>query len=189
MSKNQDPSILARERAAFVEGARIMAGVEVEGVPALSIRAPWSWLVAKGIKTIENRDWGIQHIPTFRGRFLIHQTVNERQAETFAAMRLIRGRLPESEAGEIITSLPHGLSYGTAVIGEAELVAIYTKDELSGSMLAVGANDPDTVAKKTAFRSPWYVGNVALVLQGAKLWKRPVACKGQLGFFLPSVKQ
>jgi hypothetical protein len=38
---------------------------------ALSIRQPYAWLIANGIKDIENRDW-----PTkFRGRVLIHAGV------------------------------------------------------------------------------------------------------------------
>lgn len=39
-----------------------------EGLPALSIRQPWAWLVANGHKDIENRTWVTGH----RGRFLIH---------------------------------------------------------------------------------------------------------------------
>jgi hypothetical protein len=35
---------------------------------ALSIRQPYAWLIARGIKDIENRDWPT----TFRGRVLIH---------------------------------------------------------------------------------------------------------------------
>jgi hypothetical protein len=34
----------------------------------LSIRQPWAWLIAVGLKDVENRDW-----PTkFRGQFLVH---------------------------------------------------------------------------------------------------------------------
>lgn len=35
---------------------------------ALSIRQPWAWLIANGIKNIENRNWSTD----FRGEFLIH---------------------------------------------------------------------------------------------------------------------
>lgn len=35
---------------------------------ALSIRQPWAWLIAHGIKTVENRTWKTE----FRGRFFIH---------------------------------------------------------------------------------------------------------------------
>ena len=35
---------------------------------ALSIRQPWAWLIAQGVKNIENRTWHTK----FRGRILIH---------------------------------------------------------------------------------------------------------------------
>lgn len=35
---------------------------------ALSIRQPWAWAIASGIKPVENRTWATQ----FRGDFLIH---------------------------------------------------------------------------------------------------------------------
>jgi hypothetical protein len=35
---------------------------------ALSIRQPWAWLIANGLKDIENRTWGTN----FRGTFLLH---------------------------------------------------------------------------------------------------------------------
>ncbi len=35
---------------------------------ALSIRQPWAYLIASGIKTIENRSWPTKH----RGPFIIH---------------------------------------------------------------------------------------------------------------------
>ncbi|NIR30147.1 MAG: ASCH domain-containing protein [Gammaproteobacteria bacterium] len=35
---------------------------------ALSLRQPWAWLVASGLKPVENRTWRT----TFRGPFLIH---------------------------------------------------------------------------------------------------------------------
>jgi len=37
-------------------------------VKALSIKNPWAWLIAKGIKPVENRSWKT----TFRGRIYIH---------------------------------------------------------------------------------------------------------------------
>lgn len=35
---------------------------------ALSIRQPWAWLIANGLKPVENRGW----YTAFRGPFLIH---------------------------------------------------------------------------------------------------------------------
>jgi hypothetical protein len=48
---------------------------------ALSIRQPYAWLVANGVKDIENRTW----FPNYRGEFLIHAaqtlygTIEERE--------------------------------------------------------------------------------------------------------------
>lgn len=44
---------------------------------AISIRQPWAWLVAMGVKDIENRTWPTKH----RGRTLIHagQTMTRRE--------------------------------------------------------------------------------------------------------------
>jgi hypothetical protein len=40
---------------------------------ALSIRQPWAWLIAQGVKRFENRDWDVRNPGRkFRGRFLIH---------------------------------------------------------------------------------------------------------------------
>lgn len=41
-------------------------------LPALSIRQPYAWLVANGIKDIENRSRRTHH----RGRFLVHVSLN-----------------------------------------------------------------------------------------------------------------
>lgn len=39
---------------------------------ALSIRQPWAWLIAQGIKDVENRTWATK----YRGSFLIHASKN-----------------------------------------------------------------------------------------------------------------
>ncbi len=37
---------------------------------ALSIRQPWTWLIANNYKPVENRNW--THIPSYRGDLLLH---------------------------------------------------------------------------------------------------------------------
>lgn len=46
----------------------------LEQLPALSIRQPWAWLVAAGIKDVENRTWQT----SYRGPLLIHAGQNKR---------------------------------------------------------------------------------------------------------------
>lgn len=45
-----------------------MMDYDLMSLPVLSIRQPWAWLIANGLKDIENRDWSTK----FRGIFLIH---------------------------------------------------------------------------------------------------------------------
>ena len=54
---------------------------------ALSVRPPWSWLIVKGYKPVENRSWNTK----IRGEILIHQ------AKTFdwAALDFLHGFFPQ----------------------------------------------------------------------------------------------
>lgn len=110
----------------------------LSGLPALSIRQPWAWLILNGGKDIENRIW-----PTkFRGRFLIHaakgMTVAEyEQARDFAI----------DAAGEPVAfgiPAPQNLARG-GIVGEAELVSC--------------------VVEST---SPWFVGSYGFVLRNVR---------------------
>lgn len=45
----------------------------LDNMKTITIKQPWAWLIASGIKDIENRTW-----PTkFRGRVLIHASQNK----------------------------------------------------------------------------------------------------------------
>ena len=44
---------------------------------ALSIRQPWSWLIAAGYKDIENRTWHTN----YRGKFYVHAAKKLEPAE------------------------------------------------------------------------------------------------------------
>jgi len=66
----------------------------LRGLPALSIRQPWAWLIVHGSKRFENRAWGIWNPGRrFTGRFLIH-----------AAKGLTRVEYSDAEA----VALEHG---------------------------------------------------------------------------------
>lgn len=56
--------------------------VAVDELPthALTLWQPWAWLVARGIKTIENRPWGFQQ-KSFRGWFWVHAGVRNQRRE------------------------------------------------------------------------------------------------------------
>lgn len=122
---------------------------------ALSIRQPWAWLIAAGVKDIENRTW-----PTkVRGRVYIHAGLAKEGGKNgppalvydlLAAGRLV---LPVAEQARF--------TYG-GLIGEVDIV--------------------DCVRSST---SPWYEGNYGFVLANALWYATPIPCKGQLGFFEP----
>jgi hypothetical protein len=87
---------------------------ELRGLPALSVRQPWAWMLVHGGKDIENRTRYV----SFRGRFLIHASsfsTRKYMDEALLWMHL-RGLLPA-------TQLPAGctLFYG-CIIGVAEVV-------------------------------------------------------------------
>lgn len=41
---------------------------DLRGLPAISVRQPWAWLIVNGFKDIENRSWTTR----YRGTVLIH---------------------------------------------------------------------------------------------------------------------
>lgn len=133
-------------------------------LPALSIRAPWAWLIIHGGKKIENRTW----TTGYRGRFLVHATGTNLKSEYEAALKmtkLLEVGLPPME------ELPIG-----SLIGTVNLEAISSPNDVAEWA------DPD-------LRSKFYGWGDAT----AKYWwhlNRPVPhtpdpCPGQLGWFFP----
>ena len=79
----------------------------------LSIKQPWAWLIANGLKDIENRDW--RYPPKFRGPLLIHAgkrptILDDRFTELCRRRRI---KIPDD--------LPLG-----GVVGQAEIVDVVT---------------------------------------------------------------
>lgn len=93
------------------------------GLPALSIRQPWAWLILHAGKDIENRTWRT----SFRGRVLIHAAKNMtrteyEECEDFLASRCLCGRL----------SLPafDALQRG-GIVGVADITGCWVKHQSS----------------------------------------------------------
>lgn len=61
------------------------------GLPVLTLRQPWAWMVIHGGKGIENRTWPAN----FRGRFLIHAGKGMTKAEYSDALDFAYGVQPE----------------------------------------------------------------------------------------------
>jgi hypothetical protein len=121
---------------------------------ALSLKQPWAWLVCKGYKDIENRDWTRK----FRGRIYIHASLKEdhRPIGLLPIEKWILERLTPVQRDEYHQALkPRG-----AVIGEVDII--------------------DCVDRSS---SPWYLGRYGFILANPVLYEKPIPCKGKLGFF------
>jgi ASCH domain len=88
---------------------------------ALSIRQPYAWLICRGYKDIENRNW----TTGIRGRIYVHAGVSRiylKDAENNLAKRLSGSQLADYLANK------NTLSFG-AIIGEVDIIDCITKSE------------------------------------------------------------
>lgn len=76
-------------RCLAVVGRPKSAWVLPEDLRALSLTVPWGWLVARGIKPIENRPDGFSY-KGFRGPFLIHSAKTCSRPAYASTLRMIR---------------------------------------------------------------------------------------------------
>jgi hypothetical protein len=141
---------------------------------ALSFKQPWAWLVAAGIKDVENRTWRL-----FLPPLMIHPAA-PRRIYVHASLRPDRNyptddRLHDytqefCEYAEQTIPKPFG-----AIIGEVDIVACFGVDDIG----------------YPAHKSPWFIGPYGFVLNNAVLYDKPFPFKGKLGFFeveLPDAK-
>lgn len=122
----------------------------------LSIRPPWSLVVADGRKTMENRSRRTR----LRERILIHSgTKYVDDAEDFIRNACRKLHLPVPSIEEL-RGTPRG-----AIIGAATIVDCF---------------DLDLVPKG---QRPWAMGPYCYLLKDAQMFKRPIPHRGVLGFF------
>ena len=124
---------------------------------ALSIKQPWAWLLCKGFKDIENRDWKT----TFRGRIYIHtsKSKSDMNKETLA---FILRLLSNKQASELMLAYSR-LTFG-AIIGELNI---------TGCM--------------NLHPSPWFFGKYGFTVNEPTFYDEPIPCRGKLGFFTPEL--
>ena len=135
---------------------------------ALSIKQPWSWLICRGIKDVENRTWHIHmppllNYPATPRRIYVHTGLS-RSEMTKPILAKILKLLTGRQASEFMLAYDR-LTFG-AIIGEVDIVGCTGKSD-----------------------SPWFTGPYALMLANAVLYEKPIPCKGRLGFFDPSMLQ
>ena len=88
-------------------------------VKALSIRQPYAWLICKGYKDVENRNWAT----SFRGRIYIHAGVSKVYLKD-AADYIVR-RSSVSHAAEY-AAVKNTLAFGV-IIGEVNIIDCVTE--------------------------------------------------------------
>lgn len=126
-------------------------------IPALSIRAPWWWLILHAGKRVENRSWSTK----YRGPVLLHASSWFKREEV--------GRVLDETAGLVSATArtrpptPDDFRFnGGAVVGKARIVD------------CVAASD-----------SPWFFGPYGLVLEEVEALRDPIPLRGRLGLFDP----
>ena len=131
---------------------------------ALSLRQSRAWLVAAGIKDVENRTW-----PTkFRGRFYIHAGKSSEVKVQGLGDEWILRRLA---GGNLQRYWNARLDRG-AIIGEATLVDCkFRFGEENDNLYSTWAE----------------AGLYGFVLADPKLYEEPIPCRGFLGFFEPNI--
>ena len=124
---------------------------------ALSFKQPWAWLMCKGFKDIENRNWATR----FRGRIYVHasKSKTDMDKETLA---FILKRLSNRQASEFI------LAYNQLVFGA-----------IIGELNIIGCMD--------LHPSPWFFGKYGFLVSEPVLYGTPIPCRGMLSFFEPKI--
>jgi hypothetical protein len=140
---------------------------------ALSFKQPWAWLVAAGIKDVDNRTWWL-HMPPFLNypadprRIYVHAS----KSWDYEGWEWIcdHDLLPEKVVLDIFNKLlpvrSHPIFFG-AIIGKVDIVACFHESQVG----------------YPATKSPWFTGPYGLVLKNAVLYDKPIPCKGHQKFF------
>jgi hypothetical protein len=128
-------------------------------VKALSFKDPWGWLVARGIKPVDNRSWKI----SFRERIYIQVS------KTF-----------DYDGFNYICVHPE-LSIQIPDIEEFATLAVMQPN--AGKIIG----EVDVVDCVEQYDSPWFFGPHGLVVKNSELYPHPVPCKGKIAphFFDP----
>jgi hypothetical protein len=119
----------------------------------LSYRDPWGWLVARGIKPIENRPWK----SSFRGRIYIQVS------KTF-----------DYEGYDYIMQ-HHELR--NLIIADIEYFCFLKVHQPNAGKIIGEVDVVDCVEK---YDSPWFFGFFGLVHKNPELYPHPVPCKGKI---------
>jgi len=135
---------------------------------ALSLRQPWAWLVASGIKDVENRTWPTKR----RERIYIHAGKSSEikvqgLGDAWITSRLTIAQYFQYREAEAEAEMVRG-----AIIGEVTITDCKFRF-------------PDENAN---LYSKWAEsGLYGFTLTDAILYEEPIPCRGALGFFEPDL--
>ena len=135
---------------------------------ALSIKQPHAWLICKGYKDVENRNWKTG----FHGRVYIHAG---KKIDISGYNALVYYSKPLGDKRDLLMSAYSSgwLTIG-AIIGEADIIDCKFRYEEENDNLY----------------SAWHeVGQYGFVLANPVLYDKPIPCRGQLGFFEPEEEE
>lgn len=122
----------------------------------LSIRPPWSLVVADGRKTLENRPRPTQ----IRGEVLIHSSLRyDVDAEDFIRVACSKMHMAAPSI-EALRAAPRG-----ALVGVMTIVDCLTYVEVPPEL------------------RPWRMGPYCYVITNARAFPKPIPWRGSLGFF------
>lgn len=124
---------------------------------AISIRAPWAYLILLGFKPVENRSWPSK----YRGPLLIH--VSKRYD--------IEGEKFLEERKDFQDDMNKYFMFANRIV-------------LSGlPHMGVIAGQVNMVDCVTAHQSPYFFGDYGHVYERPEIFKAPIPYKGKLGIF------
>jgi hypothetical protein len=146
---------LLRQKA-DIDVVRFGQEKSTDTLKCLSIKQPWAWLIANGLKDIENRDWTTNH----RGPLLIHagKAVDK---DCFVGDQ-INFDFFEQFGSEVVDAMPrHKRDYALGcIIGQADLVGVVEDSS-----------------------NQWFCGTYGFVLENAQASTNPIIYTGKLKLF------
>lgn len=156
---------------------------------ALSGYAEWFWLMAKNWKNIENRSKPLpMSISTnLPARIYLHASKNDCVQRDNATLEFIKKNLTTDQWNEFCF-VEWGKLRGH-IIGEITIIRQIKKHNyIESDHVDLGSQQTEFELLKNSqdpYVSPWFFGKFGYIVHNGKLYKKPIPCKGKLGFFEP----
>jgi len=142
-------------------------------VKALTVHQPFAHAIVAGFKNVENRTWRPSRLGL---RILIHAGKGTPSPDALAAV----------DMDDDVDHLPRGAVVGSAVLSgwfdahEWRMDGGLSSGTTKGAWGAWGEFWVDALRS-----SPWYTGRIGWWLTSARVYSRPVPCRGLQGLWVP----